>query len=179
MNTTFNNINLTTTIQMSSSNPSGTPTPFSTNGNPNLTLIPFTGVGTGTFGLAQKASYNYIIVPNSSSPVSVTFTSGQISNGTTANLTDPSGQVLSFGTMGSVQVQVPSNFTGTAHLYPAASHGVSWAELPGSLGIKPGNTWGPIDGNVAMTLASGSADQVSISVDSGTNVTLGLICIGR
>ena len=173
--TTFTAITVATSVNVSCYYTNGTPTAYNTGASAGVNANVFTTVGTGTAGYAQKATY-FPIYLTANTPAEVTLSSGMINAATPTTLTDPAGNQVTFSTMGAAMVSVGSA-QGTVTMYPATTHGVSWIQMPGSLAITPGNTWGPQDTNVQMALATGSADIISLS--ASVTGTYGLILAGR
>lgn len=122
-------------------------------------VLPFpAGSGSGQYGFLWNASRSV----TSGTPDQITLSGA---------LVNSSGQTGLFVNVGMVAIYCPSG-GGTLTLKPGSSNPVVWSQLPSAgISITAGTVaaW-PMDLNVAMAVASGSADQIDVLASTGTIV---------
>ena len=171
MATTLTSVNVTSSINISGTDPQAFPGNTGIGSSPAFVSPPFS-VGTSAAGQVNKASFPIGTFAGVASTVTLQLSSG-------GTLTDVARNSVAFGAVGFVRVV---NFPGsgiTLNFAPSTTHPVVWGQLPSAgLVITPGSVCDAQDYNIGMAVgAAGTADQVQVTT-SGAG-SCGFILLGR
>jgi hypothetical protein len=181
MSATLTSLNLSTNFSATMNNTDLFPSNgFSASAGPSIPNQIFSAVNisaVGGSGIIQKAAVGQTTIAAINSSTTFDLSMGLVGGIT---LSDPLGNALTFTEVGAFIIYngnpITSNITLT--VYPAASHGVAWAQLAGSQGITPGNYGYVLDANALMPVGA-SASLLQVSVNTGSAVPFGYMILGK